>query len=188
MIAYLKGKIQHINEEKATVLIDEAIGYEVWFRQNDLAALKKGQLTEIFCYHYITDRSQELYGFLSFEARDFFKLMIDKVAGVGPKSGLKILGKIKFDDLKQAIISADAAKLISLGLGRKTAEKIIVNLKDWLDDASAPFRPASPHHADALSALVSLGYSKIEAETALAQIDAEGKSMEELIREALKNI
>lgn len=188
MVAYLKGIIKYLTSETVTLVILDAIGYQVWAPEDELASLNLGQKIEIFCYHHITDRSQELYGFLSLEKKEFFKLLIDNVSGVGPKSALKILGKVNFEQLKQAIRQTNALQLAAMGVGKKTAEKIIAGLKDKIGCfaklTNSQFGP--PHLVETVDALTSLGYSKTEAQTAVSQINLAGKTLEEIIKEALK--
>lgn len=189
MIAYLKGKILERTAETVTLVVNDSLGYAVYLPEDDLRQLKIGHDLELYCYHHISDRGQDLYGFQSADRRYFFRLLIDHVPGIGPKSALKIIGKIRLGELESAIREGNVAKLVAMGLGKKTADKLIVSLQDrLLNGEAAPDRPSrSPHYDDACMALVNLGYKKSEAEAALAQIDFIDKSVEEIIRETLKN-
>lgn len=190
MISYLKGTILQIDGESTIVLINDNIGYQVFMIVSDIAQLKKNQQIELFCHHHITDRSQELYAFLNADSKRLFKLLIDNVSGVGPKSALKILDKINFNDIKTALDQGNATKLESRGLTRKSAEKIIVGLKGKIDGAEEMlnFQTTSPELQEALYALTNLGYKKFEAQAVLNQIDASGKSTEDIIRAALRGL
>jgi len=190
MINYLKGTILQINIDSATVLVQDSVGYQVFMIGADLGKLKTSQQIELFCHHHITDRSQELYGFLDIDSKRLFKLLIDNVSGVGPKSALKILDKINFDDIKTAFDQGSTNKLESRGLTRKSAEKIIVGLKGKIDGSKEMlnFQTASPQSQEALQALTNLGYKKFEAQAVLNHIDSAGKTTEEIIRAALRGL
>lgn len=189
MISFLKGTILQIEADALTVLAG-SIGYQVFMIGADLGGLKKNQLIELFCHHHITDRSQVLYGFLNIDQKRLFKLLIDNVSGVGPKSALKILDKINFNDIKTALDQGNATKLESRGLTRKSAEKIIVGLKGKIDgtEEMLNFQTTSPQSQEALYALTNLGYKKFEVQAVLSQIDSGGKTTEEIIRAALRGL
>lgn len=189
MISYLKGMILQIDSDSLTVLTGN-IGYQVFMTAADLSELKKNQQAELFCHHHITDRSQVLYGFLNIDQKRLFKLLIDNVSGVGPKSALKILDKINFDDIKTALDQGNTAKLEARGLTRKLAEKIIVGLKGKIGSGKEAlnFQTVSLQSQEALQALANLGYKKFEAQAVLNQIDLNGKSTEEIIRAALRQL
>ena len=188
MIAYLKGSVSNLTGETATVIVNGTIGFQVWLAEDDLLTIKKGAEVEIFCYHHQSERSQELYGFLSLAKKYFFKLLIDRVAGIGPKSALKIIGKSKLETLLEAIRAGDVGRLIAGGLGKKTAEKIIIGLQDKIGDAGGErnIKFISPIYQEALEALQNLGYKRIEAGTALERIDLTEKTLEAVIKEALR--
>ncbi|MEK9165752.1 MAG: Holliday junction branch migration protein RuvA [Patescibacteria group bacterium] len=189
MISYLKGTILQIEADTLTVLAGN-IGYQIFMTAADLGKLKKNQQAELLCHHHITDRSQELYGFLNLDQKRLFKLLIDNVSGVGPKSALKILDKINFDDIKATLDQGSTDKLEARGLTRKLAEKIIVGLKGKIGNGKEPlnFQAASLQSQEALQALTNLGYKKFEAQAVLNQIDVSGKNTEEIIRAALRRL
>jgi Holliday junction DNA helicase RuvA len=193
MISYLKGTIQQIDVDSATILINNNIGYQVFMTESDLAQLAKNQAAELFCYHHITDRSQELYGFLNLDQRRFFKLLIDNVSGVGPKSALKILAKVDFKAIKSALGAGQINQLEVLGLTKKTAEKIMLGLKNKIADSDPEysgltFKPLSIQHQEALTGLINLGYKKSEAQTAISQINVTDKTTEQIIKQALRQL
>jgi len=185
MIAYLKGTIKNIKEGCITIIVNDVIGYDVFLSQVDIAVCQIGSQLELFCYHHITDRGQSLYGFLNKSAKDLFLLLIDNVAGIGPKSALKIIGKAQPQDLINVIESGDVDMLASYGLGKKTAEKIMLGLKDKLMITDAP--NLTPKQSDAIDALVNLGYSNQEAREALKNVKVDENTVEEIIKAALKN-
>ena len=183
MISYLKGNVIHRGEESATVLVHDAVGYEVYVPENDLKALAVGEAVELFCYHYISDRTQELYGFHARDRRELFALLIANVNGVGPKSALKLLGKIDPASIQQAVSEGNALILEQCGVGRKTAEKIIIGLRGKLEKTAMPthFAADSPVYRETFEALLTLGYTRLEAQHALSKIDVKEKSAEQLI-------
>jgi Holliday junction DNA helicase RuvA len=150
--------------------------------------------------------AQTLYGFSDRESRDFFRMIVDKVSGIGPKIALNLLGSLSLPTLKTSIASGDVGMLSKAqGLGKKTAERIIVELKDKVlpkGTTAEPITTSSPGttpsdsepvneigpYQDALSALLTLGYKATDADQAIRKAaDALGKgtSTEELIRKAL---
>lgn len=187
MIAYIKGTIKNIYKESAVIIVNESLGYKIFMTQRDLSILKSGECFEIFCYHHINQRGQELYGFLNEDTKNFFIMLVNNVAGIGPKSALKILDKNELKDIKNAIRSGDVAKLESLGIGKKTSFRIINDLKDKIIEPEKQ-NIVYPQIQDAVEALQNLGYSKQEALKFINTIDIEGKSVEEIIVEALQNV
>jgi Holliday junction DNA helicase RuvA len=135
-----------------------------------------------------------LFGFLRKEDLDIFKLII-QVNGIGPKAGLNILSALTPDELKFAVISGDAKEISKApGIGKKTAEKLILELKDKLeitdilsstDSYESPGEIDSGNYQEAVLALVSLGYGQTESLRAIKSIDTSNKSTEEILKEAL---
>lgn len=187
MIAYLKGTIIATTTETATILINGTLGYEVYMPLPDLAMLKNNETREVFCYTHTTERTQELYGFLSKEARILFKLLIAYAPGIGPKSGLKILSKIKETELGEAISRNDPGLLEARGIPPKMAEKIIVGLKGKLTGEPSA-SGASNYSYEAQEALLNLGYNKNEIRTALHDIDVANLSTQDIVKHALKRL
>jgi len=177
MISYLKGTILSKGKDAVIVVIDN-IGYEVSAPAPVLEKLQVGQERELFTHEYLRENTRELYGF---STRDELQLFHDlmKVSGVGPKSALNVmsLGAAKIRD---AINKGDAGVLGSVsGVGKKTAQKIVLELKGVLTDPDAVSADA-----DAVDALRRLGYSAREASEALDGVA--GETVEEKIKTALK--
>ena len=185
MISYLKGSVLSKHDGSITLLTQGGVGYEVYMTDSDFSSLHAHEEVTIFCYTHSTERTQELYGFLKQSAQELFTLLVSYAAGIGPKSALKILSKGSTDILYHAIASQNTDKLIALGIGAKTAENIMLGLKGRIGDGSTLYT-TSPEQKDALDALVHLGYSHQEAKELVSRIDTHGKSIEEIIREALK--
>ena len=189
MIAYLKGIIQH-KQEQTIILNLGKIGFEIFLDAKELSAVQKNQELEFFIYHQITDRSQELYGFRSIEKLEFFKSLLS-VSGVGPKSAIKILAKAEMADLIQAINQGELKFLIKLGIQAKTAQRLILELKNKIfyqsgNGQSSQSTDRSSASYDLISALESLGYKRNKILECWPRIPESAESLEEKIKFALK--
>jgi Holliday junction DNA helicase RuvA len=207
MIAFIEGKLIECQLNLAIIQIG-GIGYEALIpltTSEKLPAL--GNNVKLFTHAVYKEDSQTLYGFIDRESRDFFQMIVAKVSGIGPKIALNLLGSLSLPMLKTSIASGDVAMLSKAqGLGKKTAERIVVELKDKvLPKAQTPVDAVSPAVAggevasesipfefatyqDAVSALLTLGYKATEADQAIRKASeslGKGVSTEELIRKAL---
>lgn len=197
MIGYVKGDL--LNAEGGTVLVAcNGIGYEITCSASVYARLLKDNGGEVYTYMAVKEDGVSLYGFDSIEEKKMFLKLIS-VSGVGPKMGIAVLSEMRIDDLAVKIATSDAKGLSSVkGLGKKTAERIILELREKVgaiasDDkgsvAIAPPVSLSKDDEDALIALMSLGFTRAECEKALEKAKAEGiTQIEKLIAFALKNI
>ncbi|MEX0845101.1 MAG: Holliday junction branch migration protein RuvA [Balneolaceae bacterium] len=173
MIAFLKGYIEE-KREGLVILDVQGVGYRVEISSITQEQLESaGSEVKLLTYHHITDSDQRLFGFFSTDEKALFEKLIT-VKGVGPKLGLTILSGLPADQLIGAITGSDTAALSRVpGIGKKTAERIIVELKDKLAEyaATAGVTPTSTKEAgvtgEAISALESLGFKKREAEQAV---------------------
>ena len=184
MIGYLSGKI--ISKTNKTLLIDvNGIGYSVFCSNPTIQQNKIGQETKLYIHTHVREDALELYGMATAEETEFFKQMIG-ISGVGPKSALGIFEVAKLGDIKKAIAHGDPSLLTKVsGIGKKTAELIIIKLKDKnvvLDLSGDEIGSQS----EAIDALMGLGYSASDARTALAKVDSSLESTEEKIKAALK--
>ena len=203
MIATLKGNI--VESRLLQVVIEAGgVGYEVNIPIRTAEKLPPmGSEAKLYIYPIYRDDSQTLYGFLNREDREFFKLLVEKVSGVGPKMALMLFSKLSIRLLQGAIIRGDAKLLAQCrGIGKKTAERIIVELRDQvkssipsptpvvlpdgIDDGAIPV--GSNLFQDAISALAVLGYKAVEADKAVNRaMDQLGPkaSLEDIIKKAL---
>ena len=189
MIGFLRGVI--LRKQPPHLLIDvHGVGYEVEAPMSTFYNLPEagGEIT-LFTHLVVREDAQVLFAFGSEAERRFFRSLI-KVNGVGPKLALTILSGISVDGFVRCVRENDAAALTRLpGIGKKTAERLVVEMRDRLDDVGAPASltgvPSHPRD-EALSALVSLGYKPQEASHMLQAIKETGLSSEELIRRALQ--
>jgi Holliday junction DNA helicase RuvA len=206
MIAFIEGDLIECQLNLAIIQVG-GIGYEVHIPLTTSEKLPPlGQEIKLFTQAVYREDAQTLYGFSDRESRDFFRMIVDKVSGIGPKIALNLLGSLSLPTLKTSIASGDVGMLSKAqGLGKKTAERIIVELKDKVlpkgttaepitasslgttPSDSEPVNEIGPYQ-DALSALLTLGYKATDADQAIRKAaDALGKdtSTEELIRKAL---
>lgn len=191
MIAHLNGEI---TEKLATsAIIDvHGVGYEVILTQGDLDNFNLGSKVKIYTYHALRENSEDLYGFSSLAAKRLFEMLIS-VNGVGPKAAINILSLGAPEEVRNAIANTDAAYIAKAsGVGKKSAERIIVDLRDKVglpskygsSEAGMDFA-INKQGDEALDALIALGFPLKEATAALAEVDPK-MSVEERIREALK--
>lgn len=183
MIYSLRGKILEIIN-RAIVIDVNGIGYKVTMTDDSLHGLKIGTEINIWTHFAVRENSQDLYGFTSKKERDFFELLIT-VSGIGPKTAINILSLVASETLASAIRDGSTAHLVKVsGIGRKTAEKIVLELKEKMGgfegvhgDASSVAGMSSD--ADAIEALKALGYSAGEAREALKKVgnDKDGKRL-----------
>ena len=196
MITFLEGILAEKTPGRAVVSVG-GVGYELYIPLSSFDRLPpEGASCRVLTYHHVREDAQELFGFATEGERKLF-LMLYSVSGVGPKTALGVLGGLSVREIKAAIAEGDVKRLSSVkGLGRKTAEKIIVELKDKLTDgevleATAGAEPASAEELrtrDAILALISLGYKQADAlkmvRDALPGV-AVAASVEDVVRRAL---
>lgn len=196
MITFLDGTLVEKQPGRAVVSVG-GVGYEVWIPLSSFERLPpEGAVCRVLTYHHVREDAQELFGFATEQERRLF-LLLYSVSGVGPKTALGVLGGLSVRDIKKAIAENDAKRLATVkGLGRKTAEKIIVELKDKLTEgemieATVAAEPGSAEELrtrDAILALVSLGYKQADAlkmvKDVLPGIPANA-TVEDLVRRAL---
>ena len=188
MIAHLRGKLiaRHPNQ---AIVETGGVGYDVTISVptfSDLPPL--GTEVALHIHTHVREDQLALYGFLRAEEKQLFEKLIT-VSGIGPKLAITILSGISVQDLGNAIRGNDLARLTKIpGIGRKTAERLVLELRDKLPALGqqvAPVVPAlSPVQEDVVSALVNLGYQRVAAEKALAAVDKDG-SFDGMFRSAL---
>jgi len=192
MIARLYGKL--ILKQPPALLIDvSGVGYEVEAPMSTFYELPEpGEMVTILTHLTIRDDAHILFGFASEGERSMFRHLI-KVNGVGPKMALTILSGISSADFALCVQNRDAAALTRLpGIGKKTAERLVVEMQDRLGEVSDVISggtiaaTGNPPVSDAISALVALGYKRSDAERMVKNVSRDGMQSEELIREALK--
>jgi len=189
VIGYLEGKVE-FKGEKYTVVNIGGVGYRVFSSPETLKKIpEKGEIVKLWTHLYVREDALELYGFLHQAELQMFETLI-QVPGIGPKTGLGVMAVAPIDTLRRAIAAGDTSYLTKVsGIGRKTAEKIVIELKEKMAGRGVMVEaPELKEEADALDALVSLGYSQREAREALARVPEDIKSSEKRVKEALQRL
>ncbi|MBI2742790.1 MAG: Holliday junction branch migration protein RuvA [Chlamydiales bacterium] len=195
MLEYVRGKLTGSTLEKATVEVG-GLGYRFYIPFSTYAKLPpQGQEVLLYVTTIIREDSQRRFGFLSMGERDLFE-EFNQISGIGPKTSLSLVGHMDIADLQLAVSQKNATALCKIpGIGKKTAERLVVELKDRLKKLSLPSAPTSPSGKknlmieDAIAALINLGYPAPRAERAVKTVlDTNGESLElsQLITQALK--
>ena len=200
MIAYLQGRVLTITSETAILEVG-GVGYELYCSGGAFRKITVGEIVELYTYLQVKEDGITLFGFASPKEKELF-LKVISVSGVGPKMGIAILTGLSADEFTQAIATADVKRLSTVkGLGKKTAEKIVLELHGKISAAevmSASADPISvamesgvqkisPQDEDAISALMGLGFTKNESANAVKRAKEQGATTtEEIIRKALQ--
>ncbi len=195
MISYIKGEVVKKGLDYI-VLDNNNMGYHVHTSFSTLNKVREGEHVLIHIYMHIREDVIALFGFMTTDEIDLFKKLIS-VNGVGPKAGISVLSTYESNTVKEIILKDDAARMSKVpGIGKKTASKIILELKDKVgtldgiaggsEEFSLPQQ--SSESSDVLNALIALGFNSYEAKKTLDAIDFGGKTENEIIMEALKNI
>jgi Holliday junction DNA helicase RuvA len=201
MISYIRGEFVAVEKEK--VIIDVGgVGYGIFVPESAMGLLPQiGNEVKLHTYLNVREDAMQLFGFLTRDDLEIFKLLIG-VSGIGPKGGLSILSKLTADDLRFAIMSGDSKAISAApGIGKKTAEKVIIELKDKLDieeilnpsysetkSAIKMDGSANEIQSEAVQALVALGYGSTESLKAVNKVNSENMTVEEVLKQALKNL
>lgn len=194
MFYYLRGAVAHM-ESYLAVIDCGGVGYACHTTNNTLYKLRKGETATLYTHCYIREDSFDIYGFSSMEELSCFRMLIG-VSGVGPKAALSILSSSTPEGVAMAIISGDEKMLtVAQGIGKKIAQRIILELKDkiakeQLDGGTfgVPSGGFAGKVSEAAAALAVLGYSQSDISAAVKGIDAENLAVEEIIRQALKQM
>jgi len=187
MIGHLKGEVTAVRAGFAIVSAG-GVGYKVFGTREVLLTLKQGAETALWTHLAVRETALDLYGFAMEEELRLFELLL-LVSGIGPKSALAILDIASVETLRSAISGGNASYLTKVsGIGKKTAEKIVLELKDKVGAGIEGGAAALHHDEEALEAMKALGYSQSEARDALRKVPAEIERSNERLREALKII
>ncbi len=189
MYEYLSGRVEYIGENYAVVDIS-GLGYRVFTSQNTIKGLKIGETSKIFTHLIVKQDDMVLYGFSTRDELEMFKLLIS-VSGIGPKVGASLLNQCKTSEIAAAIISKDIGALTKAqGIGKKTAERIILELKDKIDAKNAicvtDTFSGGDEASQVIEALVSLGYNYSTASIAVMKLPDTKKPLDALIKDALR--
>lgn len=192
MISYIKGEV--INKGIDFLIVENnGIGYHVNTSLNTLNSVTEGETVSIYTYMHVREDVLALYGFSKNEELDMFKKLIS-VNGVGPKAGLAVLSTYEINKIKLAISREDVTAISKVpGLGKKTAGKIILELKDKIGsintedlDINEEIKIISNETNDIINVLLTLGFTQLEAKNVLEDINVDGKTENQIIKEALR--
>ncbi|MBQ1351869.1 MAG: Holliday junction branch migration protein RuvA [Oscillospiraceae bacterium] len=197
MFYYIKGTVAHIEPERA-VIDCGGVGYDCATSSYTLSSLNLGKVAKLYTYLHVREDVFNLYGFASEIELECFKLLLS-VSGVGPKAALSILSANSPEQFAMAVITGEEKALtVAQGIGKKTAQRIILELKDklskeqqkggWENISVSNNMQGASKSSDAAAALAVLGYSSAEVSMALRGLAVETLSLEELIRQALKRL
>jgi len=192
MISYLNGKLAWKRDNECVIDVN-GVGYGVEISNQTLSTLPAaGEAVKLLIYHHFTESEQRLFGFASQKEKNLFERLIT-VKGIGPKLGLTILSGMPAPALMEAIVTQNTSALSGIsGIGKKTAERMVLELKDKLFDESQPSvisgkAEGRNRHEEAISALEALGFSKRDSSQMVNQIAAknEDASVSDIVKQAL---
>jgi len=199
VIAFLNGNLARALPTQAIVDVG-GVGYEVLIPLSSYDKLPPaGQPVRLLTHLHVREDAHVLYGFMTAAERDLFRLLVNNVSGIGPKLALAVLSGMSVNNFKVAVVNSDVAALSKIsGLGKKTAERIVLELKDKVG-VTAAWEAASAAHAptpeqeranEAVLALIALGYKQVEAHRIIRELQEKerDKSAEELVKLALKQL
>lgn len=191
MIGFLTGKI--ISSKPTKVILDvNGVGYVVGISINTFEKISGKEIASLFIHTSVKEDSISLFGFHTEAEKEMFELLIS-VSGIGPKIALSLLSGIQTDDLKNAIQSSDISRIVAVpGIGRKTAERLVLELRTKVDQISEEGTTAIPFSIknEAVAALTTLGYNSKITENLVRNIlqNQPALSLEELIKRALSDL
>jgi Holliday junction DNA helicase RuvA len=200
MITFVDGRLVTALPTQATIDVG-GVGYEVLIPLSSYDRLPAvGQQVHVLTHLHVREDAHLLFGFMTAAERDLFRLLVNNVSGIGPKLALAVLSGMSVSNFKAAVVNGDVASLSKIsGVGKKTAERIVLELKDKLGVAAA-WEAASATHApspeqtqanEAVLALIALGYKQVEAHKTVRELQEkqpEIASAEELVKLALKRM
>lgn len=193
MYAYISGEV--VQKAANYAVIDAAgIGYQIYTDTFSLNMLKTGQQGKLFTYLKVAEDDMALYGFATMEQKNMFEKLLS-ISGIGPKAAISVLSVMQVNNIAAAVIANDDKAFIGVpGIGKKTAQRLILELKEKVDFEEAVGVDADMGSlqqdaaVEATAALVSLGYNRQEAVAAVAAVKSLGDTAEDLVSLALKRI
>ena len=191
MLAYLSGKIINKGADYIIVRVQD-VGYKVFVNSKMYAGMEIGGLVDIYTHQHIREDASDLYGFNSLADLQMFELLLS-ISGIGPKSASAVLSIAGVDDIKEAIAAGDSSLLTKVsGIGKKTAERVILELRGKIGAVSGANSDSAGGGAaasgDEIDALMALGYSLSQAREALGPVDKKIKDSGERIKAALSKL
>jgi Holliday junction DNA helicase RuvA len=189
MISQLTGQIVEVNERYLTLDVS-GVGYQIFMSPGSLLGVTSSSSAHtIYTYMNVREQSIELFGFLDFDQKRFFELVIG-ISGIGPRGALGVIDVAPLPTLISAIQAGDPSYLTKVsGVGKKTAQKIVIELKDKIEKLG--IKGDNKHmqgDSDAMEALIAIGYSMTQAREALKNVPEDVEDINEKIKQALKNL
>lgn len=193
MIGSLRGRLT-FRQAPSIIIECQGVGYDVETPMSTFLELPPvGDDLFLYTHMVVREDAQTLYGFATDEERVLFRLLL-KISGVGAKMGLAILSAMSVDGFRRCVEYEDSASLVKVpGIGKKTAERLIIEMRDRIDTPSAQSGATKVHvvagpKSEAVDALIALGYKPREVNNLIAGLDVDGKSAEDIIRLALRQV
>lgn len=189
MIAFLEGNLEN-SDSNGIILNVNGVGYEIFVKNPQ--EFKLQQEYRFYTYAVYKEDSQELYGFKNIEQRNFFKILVEKVKGIGPKLALELLSFFDINNLCNVIFNQDVERLAECpGVGKKTAQRLILELRDYLKKIPVGVSSSSlpTVYRDAVDALIVLGYGRKQAESLIEKIKLDIKpedNVEAILKKAFR--
>ncbi len=186
MLSFIRGKIKN-KGDNFVILERNDLGYKIFINEKILAELNQGEDAEFYLFENVREDADDLFGFINFEELQLFEKLIS-VNGVGPRTALNIFVIYSVEQILSAISNQQADILTEVsGLGKKTAEIIVLELKNKIEyiEGTGKIESLSVDN-DALEALINLGYNKMQAKEALSKVSKEVEDAGEQVKEALK--
>lgn len=191
MISFLAGEI--LNKGNGFIILKVGdIGYKVFVSPSFYADLDIGEDVEIYTHQYVREEALDLYGFKDMEELEMFEMLLS-ISGIGPKTALGVLAIGSVDQIRESIARGDSALLTKVsGIGRKTAERVVLELREKVIDQGSQIREqaigGNVITGDEIDALMALGYSMSQARDALRQVNQNIKDSGQRIKEALRRL
>ena len=193
MIGSLRGRLT-LKQAPSVIIECNGVGYEVETPMSTFLELPPiGDELFLFTHMVVREDAQMLFGFATQQERALFRMLL-KISGVGAKMGLAVLSAMSVDGFRRCVEYEDAASLVKVpGVGKKTAERLIIEMRDRIDTPSAQsgatrVEARAGAKSEAVDALISLGYKPREVQKLIGELDVDGKSAEDIIRLALRQV
>jgi holliday junction DNA helicase RuvA len=187
MIAKLKGKIEYLRDNYAVIDV-AGVGYKVYLSAYTFGKVAGMESVDLFIHTYVREDILALYGFLTLDELEMFELLIG-ISGIGPKAAMGILSIADPKTIRTAILNEDPSILTKVsGVGKKTAERVILELKNKIADMSQADKDQSVTDSDAIEALTAMGYSVSEARDSLKLVSGDIKDVGDRVKLALKSL
>lgn len=187
MISKIKGTIEFLRDNYAVVDVN-GVGYKIFVTAHALGKIAGQKEIEFYTHTYVREDTLALYGFLNIEELEMFELLIS-ISGIGPKAALGILTIADPKTIRAAVLNEDASLLTRVsGVGKKTANRVILELKNKVSNIPVDEKEQISADSDALEALVSMGYSVSDAREALKGISHDVKDVGEKVKTALRKL